>query len=151
MIFNFARNLSDGWNLRPHDDVIKWKRFPRYWPFVREFQPSLWNSPYKGQWRGALMLSGDLRRHLAHSDVTVMLRFYDDLLLQLVADVRKMLTTKRYSTSLQITWKPFLFPPIWLWKTNICLDANSKAVNVFLLLHCCIIICVLWKLRQMED
>ena len=19
-----------------HDDVIKWKRFPRYWPFVRE-------------------------------------------------------------------------------------------------------------------
>ena len=20
-----------------HDDVIKWKNFPRYWPFVREF------------------------------------------------------------------------------------------------------------------
>ena len=22
-----------------HDDVIKWKRFPRYWPFVRGIQP----------------------------------------------------------------------------------------------------------------
>ena len=20
-----------------HDDIIKWKHFPRYWPFVREF------------------------------------------------------------------------------------------------------------------
>ena len=22
---------------KPHDDVIKWKHFPRYWPFVRSF------------------------------------------------------------------------------------------------------------------
>ena len=34
-----------------HDDVIKWKHFPRYWPIVR----SPVNSPHKGQWRGALM------------------------------------------------------------------------------------------------
>ena len=27
-----------------HDDIIKWKHFPRYWPFVWEM-----NSPYKGQ------------------------------------------------------------------------------------------------------
>ena len=66
-----------------HDDVIKWKQFPRYWPFVR----GIHRSPHKGQWRGALMFSlicarindwvnnreaGDLRRHLAHYDVTVM-------------------------------------------------------------------------------
>ena len=25
-----------------HDDVIKWKHFPRYWPFVREFTGLLW-------------------------------------------------------------------------------------------------------------
>ena len=64
-----------------HDDVIKWKYFPRYWPFVREIHRSPVNSPHKGQWRGALMLSiicawingwvnnhevGDLRRHRAH-------------------------------------------------------------------------------------
>ena len=33
-----------------HDDVIKWKHFPRYWPFVLVF-------PHKDQWRGALMFS----------------------------------------------------------------------------------------------
>ena len=40
-----------------HDDVIKWKHFPRYWPFVRRIHPSPVNSPHKGQWRGALMFS----------------------------------------------------------------------------------------------
>ena len=33
-----------------HDDVIRWKHFPRYWPVTGEF-------PHKGQWRGALMFS----------------------------------------------------------------------------------------------
>ena len=70
-----------------HDDVIKWKHFPRYWPFVRGMHRSPVNSPHKGQWRGALMFTligsringwvsnreaGDLRRHRAHYDVTVM-------------------------------------------------------------------------------
>ena len=72
-----------------HDDVIKWKHFPRYWPFVRGIPRSPVNSPHKGQWRGALMFSlssawiigwvnnreaGDLRRHRAHYDVIVMSR-----------------------------------------------------------------------------
>ena len=71
-----------------HDEVIKWKHFPRYWPFVRGIHRSPVNSPQKGQWRGALMFSlicawindwvnnreaGDLRRHRAHYDVTVMI------------------------------------------------------------------------------
>ena len=70
-----------------HDDVIKWKHFPRYWPFVRVIHWSPVNSPHKGQWRGALMFSlicvwingwvnnreaGDLRRYRAHYDVIVM-------------------------------------------------------------------------------
>ena len=70
-----------------YDDVIKWKHFPRYWPFVRGIHRSPVNSPHKGQWRGALMFSlicvwingwvnnreaGDLRRYRAHYDVTVM-------------------------------------------------------------------------------
>ena len=73
-----------------HDDVIKWKHFPRCWPFVRGIHRSPVNSPHKGQWRGALMFSlicawingrvnnreaGDLRRHRKHYDVTVMLSF----------------------------------------------------------------------------
>ena len=70
-----------------HDDVIKWKHFPRNWPFVRGIHRSPVNSPHKGQWRGALMFSlicvwinglvnnreaADLRRYRAHYDVTVM-------------------------------------------------------------------------------
>ena len=72
-----------GWQ----NDVIKWKYFPRYWPFVRGIHRSPVNSPHKGQWLGALMLSlicvwingwvnnreaGDLRRYRAHYDVSVM-------------------------------------------------------------------------------
>ena len=72
-----------------HDDVIKRKHFPRYWPFVRGIHRSPVNSPHKGQWRGALMFSliyiwingwvnnreaGDLRRNRAHYDVIVMER-----------------------------------------------------------------------------
>ena len=80
-----------------HDDVIKWKHFPRYWPFVREIQRLPVNSPHRGQWRGALMFSlvyawtngsvnnwhaGGLRRHRAQFDVTVM---YHDICCQHVA------------------------------------------------------------------
>ena len=92
-----AKIESKWWHLRfsawvnstfqHHDDVIKWKYFPRYWPFVREIHRSPVNFPHKGQWRGALMFTlicarkngwvnngeaGDLRRYLAHYDVIVM-------------------------------------------------------------------------------
>ena len=39
-----------------HDDVIKWKHFPRYWSFVRGIQRPPVNSPHKGQWRGAFVI-----------------------------------------------------------------------------------------------
>ena len=40
-----------------YDDVIKWKRFPRYWPFVGGIDRSSVNSTRKGQWHWALMSS----------------------------------------------------------------------------------------------
>ena len=40
-----------------HDDVIKWKHFPRHWPFVRGIHRSPVNSPHKSHWHGALMFS----------------------------------------------------------------------------------------------
>ena len=70
-----------------HDDVIKWKHFPRYCPFVRGIHRSPVDSPHKDQWRRALMFSlictwtnnwannqdsGDFRRHRTHYDATVM-------------------------------------------------------------------------------
>ena len=83
-------NMSFSWfeNGDAHDAVIKWKHFPRYWPFVRGIHRSPVNSPHKGQWRGALIFSlicvwingwvsnreaGDLRRYRAHYDVIVMI------------------------------------------------------------------------------
>ena len=55
---HFTQWPSSGQNsARMHHDVIKWKYFPRYCPFVRGSHRSPVNSPHKGQWRGALMFS----------------------------------------------------------------------------------------------
>ena len=40
-----------------HDDVIKWKHFLYYWPFVRGILRLLVDSPHKGRWRGVLIFS----------------------------------------------------------------------------------------------
>ena len=37
------------------DDVIKWRHFLRYWPFVRGIHRSPVDSPHKGQWHGPLI------------------------------------------------------------------------------------------------
>ena len=79
------------WNrVCKHDDVIKWKHFLHYWPFVRGIHRSPLNSPHKGQWRGALMFSlicvwingwvnnreaGDLRRYRAHYDIVMKIKW----------------------------------------------------------------------------
>ena len=74
-------------NYAHHDDVIKWKHFPRYWPLVRWIHRSPVDSLHNGLWRGDLMFSlicawtngwaikrgaGDLSRHRTHYDATVM-------------------------------------------------------------------------------
>ena len=75
------------WLSRWHDDVIKWKHFPRYWPFVRvihrhrwipltkasdaEFWCFLWSIPWINSWINNRE-AGDLRHHRAHYDVIVM-------------------------------------------------------------------------------
>ena len=71
-----------------HEDVIKWKHFPRYLPFVRGIHRSPVNSPHKASdaelrcflwptpaWNSSWVNNGDardLRRHRTHYDVTVM-------------------------------------------------------------------------------
>ena len=94
-----------------HEDVIKWKHFQRYWPFVRGIHMSPLNSPHKGQSLGALMFSligawiigwvnnhgaGDLRRHRANCDVIVMTRDHQtpDHTLCLVATEPRQLQIK---------------------------------------------------------
>ena len=96
---------------------IKWKYFPRYWPFVRGIPRSPVNSPHKGQWRGAWKFSlmcawingwvnnskaGDLRCHRAHYDVIVMiivlLNIHWNTCDVTVASVAKQDTTRQDTT-----------------------------------------------------
>ena len=92
ILLTVLQRLRQNWSgvkFTKHDDVIKWKHFLCYWPFVPGIHRSLVNSPHKGQWRGALMFSlictelwcfrwvnnreaGDLTCHRAHYDVIVM-------------------------------------------------------------------------------
>ena len=99
---------------------VKWEYFPRYWPFVRGIHRSPLNRPHNGEWRGALMFSlicawtndwvnnrdaGDLRRHRAHYDVTVMFA----LLISFTANVPQLVM---YSKSQgQVTFLPPPHPP----------------------------------------
>ena len=76
------RKSEDG-ILMCYHDVIKWKHFARYWPFVRGIQrhrwiprtkitdAELWCFLWSDDWvnNGA---AGDLRRYRAHFDVSVM-------------------------------------------------------------------------------
>ena len=77
-----------------YNDVIIWRHFPRYWPFVMGIRRSTVDSPHKRQWRGALKFSltyartndwtnnrdaSELRRHRAHYDVTIMSLLVMDL------------------------------------------------------------------------
>ena len=82
-----------------HDDVIKWKHFPRDWTFVRGIHRSLINSHHNGPWRGALMFSliyartndwvnnrdaGDLGRHRPHYDLILMVTLVPDFFVSLL-------------------------------------------------------------------
>ena len=70
-----------------HDDVIKWKHFPRYWPFMRGTTGHRWIPLTKASdaelWFFSVICTwtndsannrdtDDLKRHCAHYDVTVM-------------------------------------------------------------------------------
>ena len=72
-----------------HEDFIKWKHFPRYWPFVWRIHRSLVNSLHKGQWQGAFMCylicasingllnnneAGDLRHDRDHCGVVLLFK-----------------------------------------------------------------------------
>ena len=79
-----------------HDDVIEWKHFPRYWPFVRGIHRSPVNSPVPVKFPTQRPVTrsfgvffdlplnngwvnnreaGDLRRYGAHYDVSVMFEY----------------------------------------------------------------------------
>ena len=119
----------------PHDDIIKWKKFPRYWPFVRGIHRWPVNFLHKGQWRGALTTSliwtwingwvnnrktGDLRRYRAHYDITIMkvCRF-------VMVSTSNVLQTSVTCYRLKSSWD--------LWH---CCPCEWNFAKVILFLHC---------------
>ena len=131
-----------------YDDVIKWKHFPRNWPFVRGIHRSPVNSLHKDQWREALMFylicaringwvnnreAGDLRRYRAHYDVIVML-FTHQVMIQVLilwsiafsVFMSSSLSTKSNSwkySSLYISWGE------WFRFRALCLLAVRTTTN----------------------
>ena len=91
ILLYFSTPTSKVPNLRflLHYDAIKWKHFPRCWPFVRGIHRSPVDSPQKGQWQGTLAFfispwtnscaknrdAGDFKRQSARYDVTVVIRY----------------------------------------------------------------------------
>ena len=113
-----------------HDDVIKWKHFPRYWPFVRGIHRSQVNSPHIGQWRGVLMFSlncawlnawvnnheaGDLRRNRTHYDVILMCVDIDDVSVTFTSWWLDLSFTEVISSSkrLHVTIEPITALIVW--------------------------------------
>ena len=122
-------------------DVIKWKHFLRYWPYVQGIHQSLVNSPHKGQWRGALMFSlictwfnswvnnrqaGDLRCRHAHYDVTVMNNCICDLMIMPLLWLLSWLIHKKcdmYITGLMKAIKIYSSPGL---DTKVTLESSKS-------------------------
>ena len=85
------------------DDVIKWKHFPRNWPFVRGIHRSPVNSLHKDQWRGNAFidlrpnkqLSKQSRRRWFETPSCSLRRHCDDMYLIPLTTFAEMYTYRR--------------------------------------------------------
>ena len=127
-----------------HDDVVKWKHIPRYWPLVRRIHRSPVNSPHKGQWRGASTFSlictringwvnnreaGDLRRHHARYYVTVMNRWFsrDIVALGVVALIMQTLESgSENMTAIQSSQSRIPWKMVWLHSFTMSVNAFTQ-------------------------
>ena len=138
------------------DDVIRWNHFLRYWPSVRGIHRSPVNSPHKGQWSGALMLSlicawinswvnngeaSDMRCHRALYDVIVMiwggayskgLHICSEIWTTHEGNIRKITTLKTWPIELFLSWSFATTGCINPWTTLHLVDGiRIKIINRF--------------------
>ena len=152
-----------------HDDVIKWKHFPSYWPFMGGIQWPRVNSQHKGQWRGALMFSlicawmngwgwCPLWRHRNVNENVWMLKkfslkFVPKGLVSNIAALVKILTRCRPGD------KPLSEPMMVSWLMNVCVrsqllifscDVDNIAENE--IIHLMILLeSIIWKFADYMD
>ena len=142
--------IRRGDEITHHDDVIKWKYFPRYWPFVREIHRSPVNSLHKGQWRRALMFSltcawihgwvnnreaGVSRRYSAHYGVTVMTALRIQFEIWVLMMMKYSCTWSLHYN--HITWGPWCYytPETQLFVLPLVQSENRKTQNSALLIR----------------
>ena len=132
-----------------HDDVIKWKHFPRYWPFVRGIHRSPVNSLHKGQWCGAFMFSlicawisgwannreaGDLRRHRGHYVVIVMKRYWPSYMASYrVISSHTLLNRESFSTKMyhvNIWYITFSATGLWDTSCHVGIDIRLQPTSI---------------------
>ena len=127
-----------------HNDTIKWKHFPCYWPFVWGIHRSPVNSPHKGQWRGALIFSlicawingwvnnreaGDLRRDHAHYDITIMMIYIPWIMYTVCALLCFVVVW--YHPVLPISFQGDFSGTASLWWYNSHIWMNFLCINIF--------------------
>ena len=113
-----------------HNDVIKWKHFLGYRPFVRGIHRWPVNSPHKGQWCGALMFSlictwingcinnrepGDLRHRCTHYDIIVILSSHVNNSVCIQRDLLHWVTDPHHQENLTAIFNsqsPNIFVPV---------------------------------------
>ena len=134
--YNRSRSHDPEWKKKMrhgHDDVIKWKHFPCYWPFVR----GIHRSPVTGEFptqravTRSLMFSlicawddswanngdaGDLRRYRAHYDVIVMVEKFPGIPIKLLLFLVHIGNRKRTYTT--------------FWQTNLCCRLRGSERNL---------------------
>ena len=141
-----------------HDDVIKWKHFPCYWPFVRGIHRSPVNSPQKGQWCRASMYSlicvwingwvnnheaGNLRRYHAHYDVIVMI-FWPHM----VSDILVNINSGNERIYLLSSIKSYIKHLNLVWNSKVSL--YTDACSMFFAVCCCLSITTEDTFKQMH-
>ena len=113
---------------------------------MREIHRSPVNSPDKGQWRGALMFSlvydwkngsanhrhaGDLRRHLAHYDVTVMKEDCPNAFTSLNKKTKTNFRQLMARLSIMsLSWRSYTVT-VWLILTKMWSRVNNRFTSVF--------------------
>ena len=110
-----------------HDDVIKWKHFPRCWPFVRGIHRSQVNSPHKGQWRGALMFSLIWAWIKGFLTMTMTMTMKYSLL---PSDIQFIINTLTKEI-IHITCVKSINLAKGAWSHGLCAPISSKQVTVF--------------------
>ena len=138
--------LSNGLSLVTHDDVIKWKHFPRYWPFLRGIHRPRWIPTQRPVTRSFGVFfdlclrnglvnnreAGDLRRYRAHYDVTVMTRDWLKAMRQITIENNYQQTIPRLSVIKYIHYMQFTCNRQWMCKIDITLlETISMYLELF--------------------